>query len=397
MSDDTHAKYSPSQLPRIIGCPGSTTVQEEEESSEYANDGTDCHTMVSDHLVKGQFQFNPKHALFQGFDEEKQLEYEEPIQDCLDYASTIIGQYKKCTVLIEQHVSLIGFCELFKTPSLEDVAGTADLIIMVPSERIIHDIDWKFGVGEVFPDSEQLKGYGVGTLSNPFLAGRYDEVHLHIGQPRVYSGNPFKVHKTTPNELLDWVGSDLVPALIECEGPNPSFHPSDKACQWCSAKQTCKFRNNMANETAMEVFKNHAILPNVTTIKDLADFLIRARVLSSYIKDIEGHLVKTLKSGVLVDGLKMVEGRAQRYWKDEKEVFKWATENVPEAEIFDTKLLSPNKMEKLIKRKIASTDEFKELYGKTTPKHTMVNDSDPREAIVYQTASEIFADFAEED
>jgi len=399
MSDNTHAKYSPSKLPRIMRCPGSTTVNQDTKSSSYAIEGTLCHEIVADHLEKQLYELNKNNPLFLSFEDGVRNELGEAIQQCLDYTFGIVAQYKfgTATLFIEAPVSLQGYTEALMCPDLADVYGTADLIIMVPSEKIVHVIDWKFGKGvEVFPDSEQVFAYGAAALKHINLMQKYDKVYLHIGQPRLYSGEQFKVHETTPTELYSWMASELVPALQACNVTSPPFVPSLKACQWCVLKATCAARYDLAQQTAQDVFRIHAELPKVKTPEELADFLGRARDLTAYISEIEGYVVKTLKSGGTITGLKMVEGRSIRQWVDAKAFFQWAQKNVPDIEVFEEpKLVSPAKAEKLVKRKLASTDEFKALIHKPEGKHTLVNESDPRPAISYESASDKFAAFKE--
>ena len=396
MSDDTHAKYSPSQLPRIIGCPGSITVHKQTASSKYAEEGTKCHDIVAHHLERGEYQLEvPRLDVF---DLENRAELGEAIQDCLDFTFSLVSQYDNPAVLVEHYVSVGGFAEHFNCVYLDEVAGTGDLIIMVPSERIIHIVDWKFGKGiEVFPESDQLKAYGLAALKTPFLAAKYDKAFLHIGQPRLYSGEKFKVHETTPTELLSWASDELVPALVEANSATPEFCPSENACRWCYARATCLARFDMAQKTAEDVFRIHAELPKVKNVEELAEFLDRARNLSAYISDIEKFITNTLRAGFDVPGLKMVEGRSIRQWVDEKAFVQWAYANYPDEEIFENKVLSPSKAEKLFKRKIASTDAFQALIHKPPGKHTLVTDKDPRTPIKYEDASEVFADFTEEE
>lgn len=396
MSDDFHARYSPSQLPRIINCPGSTTVHVSQPSSAYAIEGTKCHEIVAYHLINEIRDVDP--VSLETFDACDRTELGDAIQDCMDYAFDLISKYPKGSVLIESPISLAGFSDTFGCAELSEVAGTSDFILYSVSDRVIHDIDWKFGKGiEVYPDSEQLLGYGGGSIKNPSLARKYDEVHLHIGQPRLYTGEPFKQHIVTVPDLLSWIGDVLVPALQEANSLNPRFNPSEKACRWCSAKATCGARYDQAMKTASDVFRIYSELPTIKNPDELSEFLSRARNLASYIKAIEKYLARTLMSGQQVKGFKMVAGRSNRKWVDEKAFVKWAAENYPDAEIFEPSLITPAKAEKLFKRKIASTEEFQNLILKPPGKHTLVLDKDPREAISYENASDVFADFAEDD
>ena len=395
-----HARYSPSKLPRIIGCPGSTTVDQETESSIYADEGTQCHDITAGHLEKSEFSLDVNHPGLLKFATEDRIELADAIQDCLNYTFGLITKYSThpAHMLVESRVSLHGFADILDCKDLADVAGTADLIIMYPTIGELHVIDWKFGKGvEVFPSSEQLLAYGLGALKNPYLMDKYNKVYLHIGQPRLYAGELFKVHETVPADLYDWAALTLVPALLACNELNPEFRPSDKACRWCAIKHNCAARHELALQTAQDVFRIHAELPKIKQPEELASFLERARNLTDYIKDIEGFITRTLRSGGTITGLKMVESRSNRQWVDEKAFFQWAQKNIPDADIFEEpKLVTPSKAEKLVKRKIASSEEFKALIFKPEGKHTLVTEADPREAISYETASDKFAAYKEE-
>jgi len=361
----------------------------------YAEEGTKCHDIVAKHLEKRNFTLDPKSMVI--FPEEDRVELAQAIQDCLDFAFTVISD-EGTNVVIEKQVTLDKFVEPYDCPHLNQVYGTADLIVQNLEKRYLRIIDWKFGKGiEVFPTSHQLHAYGVGALQSIESAARYDKVYLHIGQPRLYMGETFKVHESTPDELLSWAQHTLVPSLLDCTSINPTFNPSEEACRWCSVKATCPARFEQAQRTAQEVFAVHAALPNIVSIDDLADFLERSRDLTSYIKDIEFHIVNTIKSGKLVKGLKLVEGRSIRQWADEKQFFNWAQENHPDAEIFTQKLISPSQAERLFKRAVAKTEEFQALIVKPLGKPTLVPEDDKRPAIKYADAGQIFADYVEED
>jgi hypothetical protein len=396
-----HSKFSPSQLPRIVRCPGSVkaTAGMKSTSSSYAQEGTMLHEVMEKALTLSQT------VLSQDLIDEYNLneEHINACNDCLDYIFVLMSQRESTPYMrIEVRVGLGGFADDLDCEDLHDVWGTLDLSISYPEERIIYFIDWKFGKGiEVFPDSEQLLTYGLSGLKTPEIMKNFDEVVLVIGQPRLYSGELFKELRISPLELYSWCTGTLVPALRDARSPHPKLCPSDKACQWCLNKTRCDARHAEALGTASEVFAAHANLPNKVTIEELCSLLAKARELNKYISDIEAFIKNRYASGQETPGWKLVEGRSIRRWETldddaRPELFlDWAMENLGKDEYFFSilKPMSPTQAEKKLGRELASSEEFKAFVVKPKGKPTLVEESDKREPLKYQNAAETFADF----
>ena len=425
--EDYHAKYSPSKLPRLIRCPGSSMTHKDMGSSSFAIEGTLCHEVTADHLEKRNFVVDMSHPIVVGFTEDKRTELVEAIQDCLDFSRVIIEANADAEVMIESRVSMEGFTRMLGCPGLKEVAGTVDLYITVPSQRRLYSIDWKYGAGiEVWPDSEQVIAYGTAAMVDFIGSKDYDEVHLYIGQPRLYSGTKFKDKVMKPEEMLTWAMDTLAPAINICENLSNNnvtleewkaadgkerhnlvgsdaeiFNPSEKACQWCSHKMACDYRLAQANKDAATIFAAYTNLPTNVTTKQLVDFRDAAKHYKAYISDIEKHIYKELMGGREVPGLKMVAGKSNRVYKDKTAFVMWSAENMPDAEIFaESPPLSPAKAETLVKRTFKGQENFKEimksfqeLIEKPTGAPTIVLEKDPRPALQNNDASEVFAAF----
>lgn len=393
-----HGKFSPSQLPRIVRCPGSVqlckTVPKRGES-EYALEGTMLHEVTSECLIADE----PKlpGTIIGRYDLDS--EQSEAVQDCLDWVFTLKMSLDdpKMYDSVESTVTLAHYAMQLKCPQLEDVFGTMDYSLIAPTIREAWFVDWKFGKGvEVFPDTEQLKAYAIGKLKSYDFANQFDKLHLVIGQPRLYSGEPFKVLTLTPQELFFWLEDRLVPALKDAVSPAPSFHATEKGCMWCDAKIICETRQQAAMEGAMEVFAIHAKLPQVD-IDQVAKVLNIIPELKVYIADIEQFASLHIQAGKHLPGYKLVAGRSIRKWTDEKAAKKFFEDNygLDEFAMSELKFKSPAQAEKVIGKKVASQDkELQALIKKPEGKPTLVPEEDKREPLSFQSVEEKFAPFA---
>ena len=394
-----HGKYSPSQLPRIIRCPGSVQLCKsvpKRGDSEYAMEGTMLHEVTEECLISEEFNVPSTIISKYGLDAEQQ----DAVQDCLNWVFTLkmgLGLDDAGYDAIESTTNLGHYAMHYECPQLEDVYGTLDYSRICPTIREAWFMDWKFGKGvEVFADTEQLKAYALGKLKTREFANKFDKIHLCIGQPRLYSGEPFKEEVYTPDELFTWLEERLVVALKDVVSQEPSFHATEKGCMWCDAKIICETRQQAAMEGAMEVFAIHAKLPQVD-INHIAKVLMIIPDLKTYISDIEQFASIHIKAGKTIPGWKLVAGRSIRKWHDEDKAKKFFEDEYgfDEFAMSELKFNSPAKAEKVIGKKVANKDVgFQALVNKPEGKPTLVPEVDRREALDFESAEEKFADYA---
>lgn len=392
---EQHSKFSPSQLTRIITCPGSVIDTQDipRKSSSYAEEGTMLHSVVEECLNLNEYTV-PELTIKRFSLDKEQLE---SVQDVLDWVAALRMKHSECAEMydaIESKVYLAPYIKLTGCELLNDTFGTLDYSLVVPEEELIYIVDWKFGKGvEVWPDTEQLKAYALGRLAT--VNTNITKVILVIGQPRLYAGELFKTHETTPEELLEWLKQDLVPALNNTQSKHPIYRPTDKGCMWCPIKATCKYRKDQALQAAANVFAIHAKLPDKTDEEELADFLYQLPDLKKYIADIELYASNILKAGKVIPGFKLVPGRSIRKWKDEKKAQQYYMDRYEVEDLTTVKFKSPTQIEKLVGKKNITDDDLA-LVIKPPGKPTVVKDSDPREALSYDTAEEKFASYVSE-
>ena len=390
-----HAKFSPSKLPRIIRCPGSAQLCEniDQKESSAASEGSYLHSVVEDHLTREEYFVTD--SLHQ--DPVKHADYKNAVEEILQFVFRLKASNTGAadfTEHIENYVSLKDFASHFICEDLVDVAGTLDYSLL--ANRTLWVCDWKFGKGvKVYPDTEQLKAYACGEIKSIARAGLIDRVICVIGQPRL-GDQAFEEQEYTTQELLDWLDQYLAPALKLTHSPTPVLHPSEKACKWCLVSCRCKARHDMAMGVAEQVFAIHAKLPNDVSLDDLREVLDKIPMLDQYTKDITNYAFNLIKNGNSLPGYKLVSGRSIRKWVDEvlaKEILE--REGYDVSTLSEVKFFGPAKVEKIIGKR-SKEDFFQQLVVKPTGAPTLTMDIDKREALKFDSASEVFANYADE-
>lgn len=376
MSNAKHAKYSPSQLSRIIACPGSVFMSEGIEqlpTSPYAAEGTMLHSYMEQYIDSNTMP-------------DVRTDYKVLLERCMDYLTSI-----------RDNNSAI-FTEMYMISAVEtDVAGTADVVMINPTTSAAHIIDWKFG-----------GGVHVAVLDNPqFLAYAWlllekfpsiNQVTVHVAQPRLDNFD----YQTVTREYVDnWYKSVLSPALRTAERiDNPVLRPSLDACRWCRANAVCPARHAQVNQQAAEAFAMYAdIEAQRVDHKKIAEFYAKIRSLENAIKAVKDY-VRTqcyLKGAGAIPGYKVVQGRGSRKWSvsSDRVIQFMEQKGIDASELFDADLKSVAAIEKLVKG-LKTDPEFNKLYQTEYGAASIVPASDPRPTIsLTRDAATVFASVAD--
>jgi hypothetical protein len=394
--DEVHAKYSPSKLSRILACTASVGACEgiEDQQSAPAAEGEMLHEMTAQCI-------NPKtltidYSLVRTFDIDD--EQATAIEDALKYLEVLILSRgdNDLELLIETRVFLEAY-----SPFLEDVHGTADIILIDRTAKIVFVIDWKYGKGVPVDsfNNIQLMTYALGALIyviGPMLAHQGYKVEVHIVQPRINNSS----HWVVPDEDLTAYLEQLIAALWNIEQGLVSFSPGENQCRWCLAAtphqkgfSPCEARLQWQLGQAKSVFAAIAELPDVTDER-LVEVSKTFPALQRAMKQIDAYLYAKLLASVEVPGKKLVAGRNSRKWIDESKVILWFDENVDDPEaLWKTQLKTPAQAEKISKA-VKNSPEFHKLVKKIPGKLTMADASDKRAGItITEDAKEKFAEF----
>ena len=372
-----HARFSPSAAHRRINCPPSLMLEEqfEDESSEYAAEGTAGHALA-EHYIRKYLKQRTKRPVSDYYSDEL-------LEAVDEYVSFAIGEIedarRECRdpiIAVEQRVDASAY--------VDGCFGTADLVIV--TNTVVHVIDLKLGKGvEVSADhNEQLMIYGLALLQKAELLYDPEVVRLTIFQPRINNSSTWDI---TPEELKQW-GEDV----LRPRGAMALIGAGDFAagswCRFCRARNQCRARAEDFLALAKLEFRQPALLGD----DEIAEVIKRADELAKWAADIYAFAQdEAIIHGKKWPGFKIVEGRSARKYSSEEEVAA-AAKAAGYEDIYKKSLIGIGEMEKLMGK-----DEFKRILGayvyKPQGKLTLVPDNDKREEINKTTAA---ADFQEE-
>ena len=366
----THAFLPPSASHRWLACPPSAKLcaKEPNQSSEYAKQGTDAHSLCA-YLVEkalGRDVSDPTGKLDY---------YDQEMQRCAEgYAAFVMEEYGKARqscgdaeVMVEQKVDFSRW--------VKGGTGTADCIIL--SDGTAEIIDFKYGLGiMVSADSEehggnpQLMCYCLGVLE--MFDGIYDieTVKMAIYQPRRENISIYTMSKA---ELLRWAEDVLAPtALLAMEGKG-EFKAGDH-CRFCKVKATCRKRA----EYNLELAKYDFEMPDELEDYEIDAILMKVDQLTAWASDVKEYALNQAILGVDYGHFKVVEGRSNRKYTSEEDVAQAVTDAGYDP--YEKKLLGITAMTALLGKK-----KFAELLGgmvyKPPGKPTLVSKSDKRPAM----------------
>ena len=412
MSD--HAKLSPSKRHRWAVCPGS--IREEAKYPDdgggpAAIDGTHSHTLL-EHCIKNGLsdpldQVGEKFADHEGeFVVDKDRAHR--VKLAMNYiVERSVGGILK--VVSEQKVDpehLLG---------RKDLSGTVDCQII--GDDWIEIIDYKDGMGTVSAEGNvQLEQYAYGVLAGyklpinvPYPVSR---VIMTIIQPKLgLKGMPIITsHEVKVSDLLSNIGTIVLQAAAT-DKPDAPLVPGDSQCKFCKAKGSCA-------ALASNVMKEVGIMfPSIVTSTDtdisistadkdpttmddaqIKQIMEAAPLMRQLLEGVEAEALRRLQAGQSISGLKLVNGRGSRAWAlpEEQMAEKLVKMGIPKTAIYETKLVTPAKAEKLTWEKRDGTQMQlsdrqlktmeKEYVVKMAGKLTVVPESDGRPAVVTNAA-----------
>ncbi|WP_026661409.1 DUF2800 domain-containing protein [Butyrivibrio proteoclasticus] len=298
-----HALLPPSSAKRWTECTPSALLnqQAEDTPSQYAEEGTQAHLLCS-YLLEREYGIETKDPT------ESLSYYSQEMQDCaeiyLQTVNEIMAEVKKTcpdpAIFIEQKVDFSKW--------VPEGFGTADCIIL--ADGITHVCDYKHGVG-VFVDAIdniQMKCYALGVISMFGDIYDFDEICMHIIQPRKENISSWSINVS---DLLTWADDFLaVRAQLAIKGEGEFVAGSH--CQFCKVKATCRKRAEANLELAKHEFK----LPETLSNTEISVVLGKVDDLVSWANDVKDYALSEALNGKKFEGYKVVEGRSLRKYSD---------------------------------------------------------------------------------
>ena len=409
----THANLSPSKRHRWALCPGS--IREEakypdDTSGPAAIDGTHSHTLLEHCIDAGLIDPTTQVGEVMADDDgEFKVDADRAarVKTAIEYIRerSMGGMLK---VLSEERVDpkhLLG---------RDDLSGTVDCQIIGPDW--IELIDYKDGMGVVEAEGNmQLEQYAYGVLAGYKLPvnGNYpiSTIRMTIIQPKLAlkGMKPITSHEVSVSDMLANLGT-LVGQAAATDRPDAPLVPGDSQCKFCKAKGSCAaLASNVMKEVgimfqptvtqSLDVAQQSAD-KDPTTMDDaqLRQIMEAAPLMRQLLDGVEKESLRRLKAGQAIPGLKLVHGRGSRAWAlpEEQIAEKLIKMGIPKTAVYETKLVSPAKAEKLVWKKRDGTEvqltdrQLKtmetEYVSKLAGALTVVPESDGRPAVTLNAA-----------
>ena len=407
-----HAQLSPSKRNRWALCPGSIREEAkypEQESGPAAIDGTHSHTLLEKCI---EFKFDADRFIGLAMtDHEGTFTVDKDraarVQIALDYIheQSLGGMF---TVQSEHKVNpahLLG---------RDDLSGTVDVQIF--GSDTLELIDYKDGMGVVSAEGNlQLEQYAYGVLAGYKLPvnGTYpfEYVKMTIIQPKLAlkGMNPISSSTVTVESLMANMGT-IIRQAAATDQPDAPLVPGESQCKFCRAKGSCAaLASNVMKEVGI-MFQPTVIQPldmaqqsaqkDPSTMDDaqIAQIMEAAPLMRQLLEGVEKEALRRLEAGGTIAGLKLVNGRGSRAWAlpEDQMAEKLVKMGIPKGAIYETKLVSPAKAEKLTWAKRDGTQvqlterQLKtmenEYVAKLAGKLTVAHESDSRPAVIKNAA-----------
>ena len=394
-----HAQLSPSKAHRWTVCPGS--IREEAKYPDTSNpaaiDGTHSHTLLEKALTENRDPLEYVGQILTDHEGEFTVDKDRANRVGIAY-SHVQHRVKELDALMVVAESRVDPAALLDR---DDCSGTVD--VQIHAGTHVDIIDYKDGAGIVSAkDNQQLELYALGVLAdNPHI----QSVRMTIIQPKLAQRGMKAITS------YDMLAIDLLArveqykaAAAATDNPDAPLVPGESQCKFCKAKGSCSALASNVME-ALSMFQSIDIAqqaadknPNELSDQQIREIVESAPLVRQLLEAVEAEALRRFEAGVTISGLKAVYGRGTRSWSlpEEEMADKLVKMGIPKTAIFETKLITPAKAEKLTwekrdgEKKQLSDRQLKtletEYIRKSQGKLTIVPESDHRQAVVLDAA-----------
>ena len=379
-----HSLLSPSAAHRWMRCPASIGAESglPDRPSKYAAEGTAAHELASKCL---ELEANAEAVIgdtmtVDGFDFVVTADMAHHVND---YCKLVREYALGGQLLVERRVD---FSEAIGVPNS---TGTADAVIIHAGRLTVIDLKFGMGVRVDATENEQLQLYALGALHDYSVMGEFDEIVMVAHQPRLNHVSEWSI----PSAQLEEFRENARLAAIEAlDNREPRFNPGEKQCRFCRAKATCpalkaEISDAVGGVASPADFADLAVADE----NDLSRSMARVELVEHWCKAIRAEVERRLFAGEAVSGFKLVEGRrGNRAWSDEAAVEKlFKSFRLKQEEMYDLKLISPTKAEKILKTKNPGRwEKIEALTSRADGKPSVAPATDRRPALAVSNSDE---------
>lgn len=374
-----HSPIGASGMSRWKNCPGSVALSKtvKNYSSEYADEGTEAHTLGERMLV----------ALRDGTEKPDLSEYDDEMVDAVKVYVDHVRALRRpgCTQLYEHRFHLKEIHE--------ELYGTADCVTYYPDEKLIIITDYKHGAG-VFVDAEkndQLMYYATGAVLS--LGVVVHKIRIEIVQPRIMTAQAIRPWECDIFDIMEFA-DQLKQYALETEKPDAPLKAGDW-CRWCAARPKCPLLKSKARELTKQVFAPSEDVD----MEELEETLEWLPVLEHWITGTREYAYNRAMAGHEFKRHKLVRKRATRKYKNETKAIKAISKatGVRFSDLFviDRKAMSPAQVEAIPAKDMKmKKSELSKFLGNLTEKvssgFNLVPASDDRPTAERVSAKSVF-------
>ena len=355
-----HAVLSASASKRWLNCPPSAKLNAEipDITTEYAKEGTDAHELA-------EYKVNQLLGIKADNPTENLDYYNQEMEDCTDsyaqYIAEQMSQYSSPVVMVEQRLDFSRY--------VPGGFGTGDCIIVADDVLIVIDFKYGKGVAVEAEYNPQMMLYALGALEMFSILYDINEVKMVIFQPRIENISEFSM---PVSDLLNWAENELKPKA-ELAAKGEGEFCAGEHCRFCKVKATCRKRA----EYNLAIAKYDFALPDMLEDSEIEMILERADALTAWAADVKEYALSEALKGRKWDGYKVVEGRSNRKYTDEK-MAAAVVKKAGKDPYSEPKILGITEMTKLLGGKKKFDELLSKYVCKPQGKPTLVPESDKR-------------------
>jgi hypothetical protein len=427
----THAFFAPSSAPRVVRCPGSLllTLDMPDRQTEDAAHGTAAHH-IADLTLRSKSQRVDQYAgclvaVWRDgrceFQHEKNMravgdgiahnqamlfevddEMVNAVQEYVDWCNDAPGEkYPECRVDISRWTPADSSNIFVPAAAFEPQKGTSDHAACSPGRLVITDLKYGKGVKVFAESNEQAVLYALGFIDEWDFLYEFKEIEIRICQPRLDHKDVW----VCTREQIEAIGRYILERFTLALQPDAPFGPSEKACKFCKASGKCRPQSEYLSEIRALAFDDldgpptfavpdtHLLTPEEIVEAWRNHGLIKARY-----DAIERDMIESMANGVEFPGVKLVEARSHRRWKDQAlardELLFYGGKLTLDTLYKPESMITPAQVEKLMPKKDRAL--VKELVYAPKGGPAIVDAADPR-PVYTGTNAEAVASFDDLD
>lgn len=355
-----HAVLSASASKRWLNCPPSAKLNAEipDITTEYAKEGTDAHELA-------EYKVNQLLGIKADNPTENLDYYNQEMEDCTDsyaqYIAEQMSQYSSPVVMVEQRLDFSRY--------VPGGFGTGDCIIV--ADDVLTVIDFKYGKGVAVKAeyNPQMMLYALGALEMFSILYDINEVKMVIFQPRIENISEFSM---PVSDLMNWAENELKPKA-EFAAKGEGEFCAGEHCRFCKVKATCRKRA----EYNLAIAKYDFAPPDMLEDSEIEMILERADALTAWAADVKEYALSEALKGRKWNGYKVVEGRSNRKYTDEK-MAAAVVKKAGKDPYSEPKILGITEMTKLLGGRKKFDELLSKYVCKPQGKPTLVPESDKR-------------------